>query len=146
MEDRHHSFSVKASFDQRLSLVVFIGVCSSSFLLWPQSDIIALSLLKYLFIVLVSIFLLLQLWRLQHWRLDFVLSDKGEGRLSTGEHFQVLKRTWVTPFVCLIYIEVDTQLRLLLVWADMLNDTDYRHLCRLLLRAKMQQTKPHSEI
>ncbi|QYX65921.1 hypothetical protein K2227_06245 [Shewanella putrefaciens] len=146
MEDRHHSFSVKASFDQRLSLVVFICVCSSSFLFWPQSDNFALSLLKYLFIALVCIFLLSQLWRLQQWRLDFVLSDKGEGRLSTGEHFKVLKRTWVTPFVCLMYIEVDTQLRLLMVWADMLDDTDYRHLCRLLLRAKIKQTKPHNEV
>ncbi|MCS6174606.1 protein YgfX [Shewanella sp. SP1S2-4] len=146
MEDRHHSFSVKASFDQRLSLVVFICVCSSSFLFWPQSDNFALSLLKYLFIALVCIFLLSQLWRLQQWRLDFVLSDKGEGRLSTGEHFQVLKRTWVTPFVCLMYIEVDTQLRLLMVWADMLDDTDYRHLCRLLLRAKIKHTKPHNEV
>lgn len=99
-----------------------------------------------MFILLVCIFLLSQLWRLQHWRLDFVLSDKGEGRLSTGEHFQVLRRTWVTPFVCLMYIEVDTQLRLLMVWADMLDDTDYRHLCRLLLRAKIKQTKPHTEI
>ncbi|SIQ58567.1 toxin CptA [Shewanella morhuae] len=86
------------------------------------------------------------MWRLQHWHLEFVLNNKGEGRLSTGEHFKVLKRTWVTPFVCLIYIDVDTQIRLLMVWADMVNDAQYRHLCRLLLRAKIQQTKPSSEI
>ena len=146
MADQHPSFSVKASLDQRLSLVVFVCVCSSAFLLWPQSDTIALSLLKYFFIALICIFLLSQLWRLQHWRLDFMLNDKGEGRLSTGEHFKVLKRTWVTPFVCLIYIEADAEQRLLMVWADMLVDTDYRLLCRLLLRAKIQQTKSSSKI
>ncbi|MGI1987354.1 protein YgfX [Shewanella glacialipiscicola] len=146
MADQHPSFSVKASLDQRLSLVVFVCVCSSAFLLWPQSDTIVLSLLKYFFIALVCIFLLWQLWRLQHWRLGFMLNDKGEGRLSTGEHFKVLKRTWVTPFVCLIYIEVDAEQRLLMVWADMLVDTDYRLLCRLLLRAKIQQTKSSSKI
>lgn len=75
-----------------------------------------------------------------------MLNDKGEGRLSTGEHFKVQKRTWVTPFVCLIYIEVDAEQRLLMVWADMLVDTDYRLLCRLLLRAKIQQTKSSSKI
>ncbi|MGL6123746.1 MAG: protein YgfX, partial [Shewanella sp.] len=133
MADRRHSFSVKASFDQRLSLVVFVCVCSSSFLLWPQSDYLTLSWLKYLLILFVVIFLVVQLWQLRYWRLDFVLSDKGEGRLSTGEHFQVLSRTWVTPFICLIYIDVGGQPRLLILWADMLNDVEYRHLCRLLL-------------
>ncbi|WP_115405280.1 protein YgfX [Shewanella morhuae] len=146
MADQHPSFSVKASLDQRLSLVVFVCVCSSAFLLWPQSGNIVLSLFKYLCILLVMLFLILQMWRLQHWHLEFVLNNKGEGRLSTGEHFKVLKRTWVTPFVCLIYIDVDTQIRLLMVWADMVNDAQYRHLCRLLLRAKIQQTKPSSEI
>lgn len=86
------------------------------------------------------------MWQLRHWHLSFVLSEKGEGRLPTGDHFYVLKNTLVTPFVCLIYARVDEQLRLWLIWADMLDEVNYRHLCRLLLRAKMLQTKPHSEI
>ncbi|EGM69024.1 hypothetical protein SOHN41_02832 [Shewanella sp. HN-41] len=90
--------------------------------------------------------MLYQLWRLKDWQLSFILNLKGEGRLSTGEHFQVLRRTWVTPFVCLMYLDIDAKARLLPLWADMFTDADYRHLCRLLLNAKTLQANSHTEI
>lgn len=146
MEERLHSFSVKTSFDQRFSLVVFVCVCLSSLLVWPPIESFGLFLLKLVFIVFNVIFLLYQLWRLKDWRLTFVLNSKGEGSFTTGEYFQVLRRTWVTPFVCLIYINIDEQPHLLLLWADMFSDADYRHLCRLLLNAKTRQAKSQTEI
>jgi toxin CptA len=146
VEEQHHSFSVKASFDQRLSLVVFMCVCSSSFLIWPYTEHWLVALLRLgLFLLSVS-FLIWQLWRLKDWRLSFMLNGKGDGRLSTGEHFRILRRTWVTPFVCMIYIDVEENTRLVLLWADMFTGVDYRHLCRLLLKAKMLQAKSQVEI
>lgn len=146
MAERHHSFSVKASFDQRLSLVVFISVCLSSLLAWPATESFGVLLLKLAVISLHVCFLLYQLWRLKDWQLSFVLNLKGEGRLATGEQFQVLRRTWVTPFVCLLYLDIEAQPRLLPLWADMFTDADYRHLCRLLLNAKTLQAKSRTEI
>lgn len=146
MEERYHSFSVKASLDQRLSLVVFIAVCLSSLLVWPQIESFGVLLLKLAVIVLNLCFLLYQLWRLRDWQLSFALNRTGEGRLATGEQFQVLPRTWVTPFVCLMYLNVGAKPRLLPLWADMFTDTDYRHLCRLLLNAKTVQAKSRPEI
>ncbi|MCP3127970.1 protein YgfX [Shewanella sp. KJ2020] len=146
MEERHHSFSVKASFDQRLSLVVFMSICLSSLLAWPQTESFGIFLLKLAIISLIVCFLLYQLWRLKDWQFSFVLNRNGEGRLATGEHFQVLRRTWVTPFVCLMYLDIDAKPRLLPLWADMFTDADYRHLCRLLLNAKTLQAKSRTEI
>ncbi|MFV0596946.1 protein YgfX [Shewanella sp.] len=138
MVERRHSFSVKASFDQRLSLVVFVCVCSTSLLIWPETDIAFLRGLRFLFAVLLLGFCCYQLWRLRTWHCRFELNSKGEGWLSTEEAFHVLPRTWVTPFVCLVYYQSGDKLHLLPLWADMFSDTDYRHLCRLLLKAKAQ--------
>ncbi|MCH1928698.1 hypothetical protein L9G16_00730 [Shewanella sp. A25] len=145
MEERRHSFSVSSSFDQRLSLVVFILVCSTSFLVWPSTDNLLLSLLKYVLIAVVFVFLIHSLWRLGDWQRRFSLNANGEGRLEDGEVFYILKETRVTPFVCLIYYVANDKKQLLPIWADMLSDTDYRHLCRLLLQAKTKQAKSHLE-
>ncbi|MFB2802083.1 protein YgfX [Shewanella seohaensis] len=138
MAERRHSFSVKASRDQRLSLVVFVCVCSTSLLIWPETDVVFWRVLKLVFAVLILGFLGYQLWRLRAWHCRFELNGKGEGWLSTGETFHVLPRTWVTPFACLVYYQSADKLYLLPLWADMFSDTDYRHLCRLLLKVKTQ--------
>ncbi len=92
--------------------------------------------LKCVLALSTLVFLVWQLWQLRHWQRQFVLNGNGEGRFSNGEDFRLLRRTWVTPFVCLIYYESQGKAHLLPLWADMLSDTDYRHLCRLLLKAK----------
>lgn len=121
-------------------------ICSSSLLIWPYTEFLVVTLLQLGFFLLSVGFLIWQLWWLKDWRLSFVLNGKGDGRLSTGEPFRVLRRTWVTPFVCLMYLDAEDKTRLLLLWADMFNDADYRHLCRLLLKAKTIEAKSHSEI
>nr|WP_258405010.1 protein YgfX [Shewanella psychrotolerans] len=45
-----------------------------------------------------------------------------------------LKRLWISPFVVLFQMTVEQEKHLIVVWRDMLDDTSYRHLCRLLLR------------
>ncbi len=51
------------------------------------------------------------------------------------DKFQLILRPIVTPFILLFYIRIEgsRKKRLMIVWADMLNDTSFRHLCRLLL-------------
>ncbi|RTR39031.1 hypothetical protein EKG38_08865 [Shewanella canadensis] len=141
MAERLHSFSLHASFDQRLSLVVFCGVCLTSFLAWPDIDNSYYSFAKYLFFTLLVLFFSYQFWSLNHWRCRFSLNAKGEGSLdernnSERESFVLSGRRFVTPFVSLFYIQTDSSKRLIIVWSDMLDDTSYRHLCRLLLSNK----------
>ena len=143
MAELRHSFSVKASFDQRLSLVGFVCVCSTSLLLWPETDTAVLHGLRAIFAVLILGFLCSQLWQLRKWHCRFELNGQGDGWLSTGEAFHVLPRTWVTPFICLVYYQSADRLHLLPLWADMFSDTDYRHLCRLLLKVKTQAVSQH---
>ena len=138
MAERRHSFSVKASFDQRLSLVVFVCVCGTSLLIWPETDAAFLRGVRFVLAGFILGFLGYQLWRLRTWHCRFELNGKGKGLLSTGEAFHVLPRTWVTPFVCLVYYQSADKLHLLPLWADMFSDADYRHLCRLLLKVKTQ--------
>ena len=51
--------------------------------------------------------------------------------------FRLTKNVWVTPFVSVFCVELTETERpkrqVLCVWADMLDDTNYRNLCRLLL-------------
>ncbi|MGL5390882.1 MAG: protein YgfX [Shewanella sp.] len=141
MAERRHSFKVTASFDQRLSLVALMCVGASSLLLWPRTDLWFVAALQWGILVLLIAITIIWLWRLQQWQCAFVLNSKGEGQLASAEPFSVHRRTWVTPFVCLMYIQLEQQVRLIPLWADMFTDNDYRHLCRLLLQAKAAQVK-----
>ncbi|WP_299794103.1 protein YgfX [uncultured Shewanella sp.] len=141
MAEQPHSFSLTASFDQRLSLVVFGAVSLTSFLAWPDIDNLYYLLIKGLCLSLLFLFLSYQLWSLNHWRCKFSLDVRGEGRLDNrrGDEsvkFKLAGRRVVTPFASLFYLQTDRDKRLLIVWADMLDDTSYRHLCRLLLAQK----------
>jgi toxin CptA len=139
---RRHSFSVSASFDQRLSLVVLACVCFSSFLAWPGFESLSYQLVKYGLLGLMLIFFGHRLWQLQGWRCSFMLDEQGEGILGGANRFQLNPNPWVTPFACVFCVSLcDESLaktgrkRSLIIFRDMLDDTSYRHLCRLLLNA-----------
>jgi len=145
-----HSFHLIASFDQRLSLVVLACVCLTSFLAWPPIDNGYYQLAKWLFFMLILGFFLYQFWQLSRWECGFSLDVSGVGTLTVcadlGKKFALRARQIVTPFVCLMFIELDSDSeawwhnrdkRLIIIWSDMLDDTDYRHLCRLLLTCKL---------
>jgi len=116
-------------------------VCLTSFIAWPDIDSFYYSLTKNISFTLLLLFFGFQFWSLKYWACHFSLNVKGEGRLSVAkisdrEKFVLSGRRVVTPFASLFYIQTDSDKRLIIVWADMLDDTSYRHLCRLLLSNK----------
>jgi len=133
VEEKRHSFSFTSSFDQRFSLVVFASVCLTSFLAWPPFDNALYRLIKVMLFVVMLLFFIYQCWKLNRWTCKFVLNALGEGSLADHGKFTLCKRAFVSPFVCLFYIQTDKEQRLITVWSDMCDDTSYRHLCRLLL-------------
>ncbi|WP_394391979.1 protein YgfX [Shewanella woodyi] len=136
MEETQHSFNLTSSFDQRFSLVVFASLCLTSFLAWPLLDSLLYHLIKALFFSFMLLFFIHQFLQLKSWHCQFVLNGAGEGRLQGEERFKLTQKAFVSPFICLFYIEADEKLTLMIVWSDMCDDTSYRNLCRLLLASK----------
>lgn len=150
MADRRHSFRLTSSFDQRLALVVLASVCLCSFLAWPSLDNLIYLSIKYSAAGLTLVFFSYQFWQLTFWHCRFSLSRDGEGQIvflgrselasvdeTVAKKFILVMSPIVTPLVVFFYVrtqdmKVDHK-RLVIIWADMLDDTSYRHLCRLLL-------------
>ncbi|BAJ00901.1 protein YgfX [Shewanella violacea] len=148
--DPHLSFRLTSSFDQRLALVVLGSVCLSSFLAWPSLDNFIYLSIHYSTAGLTLAFFCYQFWQLKHWYCRFSLSRDGGGLIAFRDReqdaapviadkvkFTLVSGPIVTPLVVFFYIRTqDMEVghrRLVIIWADMLEDTSYRHLCRLLL-------------
>ncbi|ACJ30469.1 Conserved hypothetical protein [Shewanella piezotolerans WP3] len=127
-----HSFSLYSSFGQRLSLTVVAAICFTSFLIWPYSESLLYLVSKALTFSLCCCFFVRQFWLLRHWSCQFILSADGSVRIEQ-QCFALKGRPIVTPFMVVFDIHCGSDEKRLVVWADMLNDTNYRHLCRLLL-------------
>ncbi|WP_076407702.1 protein YgfX [Shewanella sp. UCD-KL12] len=151
MVEPRHSFTLTASFDQRLSLVVAACICLTSFLAWPYFGNAYFQLFKYLLFSLICLFFIYQFYQLKQWSCQFTLGDRGEGMLSikapnryiadstqVAKKFKLIRKPVITSFIVLFYIQLEGshRKRLMIVWADMLDDTGFRHLCRLLLNAR----------
>jgi toxin CptA len=136
VEEKQHSFSFTSSFDQRFSLVVVACLCLTSFLAWPLFDNLFYHLIKAALFAFMLLFFTYQLRLLNHWKCHFMLNGIGEGSLVGGDKFTLCNRAFVSPFVCVFYIQTVKGQKLFMVWSDMCDDTSYRHLCRLLLANK----------
>ena len=132
MAAQQHSFSLYSSFGQRLSLAVVAAICLTSFLIWPYSESLVYLVSKALIFSLCCGFFAWQFWLLRFWSRQFILSADGNVRLNQ-QRFVIKGRPIVTPFAVVFDIQSGCEEKRLVVWADMLNDTNYRHLCRLLL-------------
>ncbi|MDB2386890.1 hypothetical protein N9W21_06060 [Shewanella sp.] len=141
MDAQQHSFCLYRSFDQRLSLVVVAAICLTSFLLWPYSDSPFYLTIKAICFILCSVFFVWQFWRLKDWSCQFLLSSDGHGKLGLRQRFVVTGKPLITPFAVLFDVQCEQDIKRLVVWRDMLDDTDYRHLCRLLLLACRDKAK-----
>ncbi|MEI6858647.1 MAG: protein YgfX [Shewanella sp.] len=150
MAEPHLSFRLTSSFDQRLALVVLACVCLSSFLAWPSIDNFIYLSIKYCAVGLTLVFFFYQFWQLKYWYCRCSFSRDGRGLIAfrnrrrhtsvndtATEKFTLVLSPLVTPLVVFFYIHTEDinvgHRRLVIIWADMLDDTSYRHLCRLLL-------------
>jgi toxin CptA len=142
-------FNVKSSFLQKLALSLFTSLCLFSFSLWPTLNSLIYQIIKLSLVLSVAGFFIYQFWQLSRWKYQFTLDDAGQGILSVTEsvpsasdinqqHFTQQRSAIVTPLFCLLFLEMtadNRQIKMILpVWRDMLDDTSYRHLCRLLSR------------
>ncbi|MCL1073650.1 protein YgfX [Shewanella dokdonensis] len=130
---RHHSFTVTSSFGQYLALLVLAVICLLSFRFWPALDYRYYPFIRWGLFGVLACYFCYQLWRLRTWKIRFWLSDNGQGQFGAEQMFTVgapvLVTPWLVSFSC---IQTDGFHRLYL-FRDMFDDTDYRHLCRLLL-------------
>ena len=141
MVAQQHSFSLYSSFGQRLSLAVVAAICLTSFLIWPYSESLFILVSKILTFTLCCSFFAWQYWRLRNWNCQFILSADGHGQLNQQQSFIVKGKPIVTPFAAIFDVDCEQEIKRLVVWRDMLDDTNYRHLCRLLLLAYRNRLK-----
>ncbi|MFT6131673.1 MAG: toxin CptA [Shewanella sp.] len=133
-------FALSASFLQRGALVVSFAVVLTSFLAWPYYPSLIYHAIQMLLFVTIIIIFFYSWRRVSSWRCLLTLGDKGAGTLLQGENgslnkITLTKKPFISPLMCIIYLQhLQTgENRVLLVWSDMLDDTAYRNLCRLLL-------------
>ncbi|WP_298768423.1 protein YgfX [uncultured Shewanella sp.] len=134
MGEQRHSFSIASSFDQRLTLVISYLFFLSSFLFWPQSDSRIFLFVELGLFIALTAFFIRQWWCLIRWHCGFSLSTSGSGIFADGQQFVLVRRAFISAFVVIFYYQCvgESKKKMLVVWSDMLTDTDYRHLCRLL--------------
>ncbi|WP_299492289.1 protein YgfX [uncultured Shewanella sp.] len=134
MVEQHLSFSLVSSFDQRLTLVIFYLILLASFLFWPQTELVIFLTVKLLLFIALSILFVWQGWKLKCWQYQFSLTASGTGHFSNGRQFNLVKRPLISAFAVVFYYQYPDEKKIgaMMIWSDMLTDTDYRHLCRLL--------------
>ncbi len=138
-----YQFGLSASFLSRLALVCFFAVILCSFLAWPN---LASSLAFYaqLLLIFLTLCLLVYCWRkLTRWQCIFSLDKHGFAQIvePSSQIYLVdfCRRALVNPLFCIMFLQDmhSGERRVLWVWHDMLTDTEYRTLCRLLLQLKV---------
>jgi toxin CptA len=148
----HYSFSLKSSRLQQGFLFGFGCLCVTSLWFWPSIDnAIYLGIKALTGLIILSGFVY-QCYRLTQWRWDIRFDSAGDGELRhsltlTSHSFIQDKPAIVTPVMCLLFLTLTSDQdkdkgknhqRLLIVFVDMLNDTDYRHLCRILSQSAIR--------
>ncbi|MGB0895113.1 MAG: protein YgfX [Parashewanella sp.] len=123
---------------QRLSIVIMATLLLSSFIFWPQFDLVWYTTFKHILFFSILFYFVHAYLKLRQWFFNFSLNE--EATLIDFSHsvpFQV-KRLWVSPWVCAFYlIPLNTvnepNKKLVLLWQDMLDKKSYRFICRTLL-------------
>ncbi|QDE30403.1 MULTISPECIES: protein YgfX [Shewanella] len=132
-------FALSASLLQRGAWLMSLAIVSSSFLAWPHYPSFIFYIVQTILFITIIIIFVLGWRRLSRWHCVFSLGNNGAGTLvlagnSEPNKFRLTKKPFISPLLCLLYLQLQTgEKQLLLVWRDMLDDTAYRNLCRLLL-------------
>ncbi|RLV57772.1 hypothetical protein D5018_20775 [Parashewanella curva] len=124
---------------QRVAFIAFAALILSSFLAWPESEYFVF----YVFQVTVFLFCLFclinQFKTLHQWKLAFQLSELGEFRKYDTTSTYKIEKLWVSDWFCAFYLMSANskgklkRVKTVFVFKDMLPDSSYRHLSRLLL-------------
>ncbi|WP_445773262.1 protein YgfX [Shewanella sp.] len=137
-----HQFALSASLFSRLALVCAFAILLCSFLAWPISTLTLYQVIKWL-LILVTMGVLVHCWRLlSAWHCVLGLDNQGHVTVSAPDtgvcQMGFSRPPVVNPLLCIVFLQdIDTgENRLLCIWQDMLTDTEYRSLCRLLLRTR----------
>ncbi|MCG9695937.1 hypothetical protein L1D21_03060 [Shewanella sp. Isolate11] len=115
-------------------MVIFAAVCFTSLLAWPAINHLAITLFKWLVAIGLAIFFILQWLKLKLWSFEFWVDEAGQASCDQLDAPCQIKLLWISPLILVFQLRDLKRKRLVLVWRDMLDDTSYRHLCRLLLR------------
>jgi len=133
-------FALSASFLQRGALFVSLAVMLSSFLAWPSYPSLIYQLIQVLLIISTILIFVFGWRKISRWRCLLSLGNKRAGTLlydvmGQPQNIRLSKKPFISPLLCVIFLQYTKtgENRLLLVWSDMLDDTGYRTLCRLLL-------------
>jgi toxin CptA len=133
-------FVLSASFLQRGALIVSLAVVLSSFLAWPSYPSLIYQIIQTLLFIATILIFIFEWRRVSRWRCLLSLGNKQAGTLLYGvegqsDNVRLCKKPFISPLLCIIFLQYTKteERRLLLVWSDMVDDTAYRTLCRLLL-------------
>ncbi|WP_319002885.1 protein YgfX [Shewanella glacialimarina] len=130
-------FVLSASFNQYLCYWIIFAVVMTSFIAWPQMDSILFKSFFYILILLVPVVFAWQLLVLRKWQCQIIIDGALGGRLVNGQSFTFGKAAFICPLFCLLYLEFEDESRqICCVWADMLDDSQYRTLCRLVNQSR----------
>ncbi|MCL1149954.1 protein YgfX [Shewanella ulleungensis] len=138
-----HQFALSASFLFRFALVCAFAVMLCSFLAWPASSLSLYLFIQLLLAMLTLGLLIYCLRKLNLWYCVLCIDNSGRttvsDAVSKGCIVEFSRHPIVNPLVCVLFLrEVKTgEKRWVWVWQDMLTDTEYRTLCRLLLQLKL---------
>ncbi|RJY06472.1 hypothetical protein D5R81_17670 [Parashewanella spongiae] len=112
--------------------------CFSSFQFWPDFHSFWFEFFKYIFLALLFGVFIYQFYRLKLWKYQFELSRNQEVRVVGDSSLYVAKKLWVAPWLCGFYVvnQNGKFMSLVFIFNDMLDDTDYRNLCRILLSSE----------
>ena len=111
--------------------------CLFSLYYWPES--LRLDWLQYLIAMSIIGYFGYKVFHLKHFKLAFALHSEHRFKYSNDAADYLCRVLWVSPLLCAFYVlpvdepETKRQKRLIIIWRDMLSDSNYRHLSRLLI-------------
>ncbi|MFQ6371335.1 protein YgfX [Shewanella sp. YIC-542] len=130
---QRHRFLVTTSPGQYAALLLLAVVCLGSVAFWPALDYPVYPYLRWGALLAMTGYFASRIRTLSRWQLDFWLAGNGEGQFVGSSRFQVGGPVLITPWMVSFPCRGPGGFRRLYLFRDMFDDTNFRHLCRLLL-------------
>nr|WP_133406145.1 protein YgfX [Parashewanella tropica] len=127
---------------QRMAFLCFAALILSSFVAWPETELLLFNVFQVTVFSLSLAFLVKEFKALQQWKLAFQLSELGEFRKFDTVSTYKIEKLWVSDWFCAFYLMSANskgklkRVETVFVFKDMLPDSNYRHLSRILLSVR----------